>query len=74
MSPSSPSRRNDLRSGDVSSAIATIPEAGVVRVGVVYTPAERRHNGYAGALVAATSAWRSSTTAPIEFSTRSRQT
>jgi GNAT superfamily N-acetyltransferase len=41
----------------VSSALATIPEAGVVRVGVVYTPPEHRRHGYARALVAATSAW-----------------
>jgi uncharacterized protein len=43
--------------GVVSSAFATIPEAGVVRVGVVYTPTEHRRRGYASALVAATSAW-----------------
>jgi predicted GNAT family acetyltransferase len=41
----------------VSSAIATVSEAGVVRVGVVYTPPEYRRHGYASALVAATSAW-----------------
>jgi GNAT superfamily N-acetyltransferase len=43
--------------GVVASAIATIPEAGVVRVGVVYTPLVHRRRGYASALVAATSAW-----------------
>ncbi len=43
--------------GVVASAVATIPEAGVVRVGVVYTPPEHRRRGYASALVAATSAW-----------------
>jgi uncharacterized protein len=44
--------------GDVvSSAIATSPEAGVVRVGVVYTRPEHRRRGYGSALVAATSAW-----------------
>jgi predicted GNAT family acetyltransferase len=43
--------------GVVSSAIATTPEAGVVRIGVVYTPAENRRRGYASACVAAISAW-----------------
>jgi uncharacterized protein len=43
--------------GLVSSAIATVSEAGIVRVGVVYTPPEHRRRGYASALVAATSAW-----------------
>src|SRR5205823_4309530 len=43
--------------GVVSSGLATIPEAGVVRVGVVYTPPEHRCRGYASALVAAISAW-----------------
>jgi hypothetical protein len=43
--------------GVVSSAIATAPEAGVVRVGVVYTPAECRRRGYASACVAAISGW-----------------
>jgi uncharacterized protein len=41
--------------GVVSSAVATSPEAAVVRVGIVYTPPERRRRGYASALVAATS-------------------
>lgn len=43
--------------GVVSSGLATAPEAGVVRVGVVYTPPEYRRHGYASALVAAISAW-----------------
>lgn len=43
--------------GVVSSALATVPESGVVRVGVVYTPPEHRRRGYASALVASTSAW-----------------
>jgi GNAT superfamily N-acetyltransferase len=43
-------------SGVVASATATLPEAGVVRVGVVYTPPEHRRRGFASALGAATSA------------------
>ena len=58
--------------GVVSSATATIPEAGVVRVGVVYSPPEHRRRGYASALVAAISAWtRKRAAAPFAFCTRS---
>jgi GNAT superfamily N-acetyltransferase len=43
--------------GLVSSAVVTVPDAAVVRVGAVYTPPEHRRRGYASACVAATSAW-----------------
>ena len=43
--------------GVVSSATVTTAEAGVARVGFVYTPPEHRRHGYATACVAATSAW-----------------
>jgi uncharacterized protein len=43
--------------GVVSSAVVTIAQAGVARVGFVYTPPEHRRHGYATACVAATSAW-----------------
>lgn len=39
----------------VSTAFATPPVAGVSRIGLVYTPRERRRRGYAGACVAALS-------------------
>jgi hypothetical protein len=42
--------------GPASMAAVTQPVAGVVRVGAVYTPDDRRRRGYAGACVAAVSA------------------
>jgi uncharacterized protein len=42
--------------GPVSMAAVTEPVAGVVRVGAVYTPDDRRRHGYAAACVAAVSA------------------
>jgi uncharacterized protein len=43
--------------GPCCTARASIPICGVSRIGVVYTPPERRRRGYAGACVAALCSW-----------------
>lgn len=43
--------------GPCCAARTSFPIAGVCRIGIVYTPPERRRRGYAAALVGAVSAW-----------------